>query len=280
MSRATTTGPPPRITIVTPSYNQAAFIEATLDSVLSQGYPNLEYIVMDGGSTDGSVEIIRKYEKYLAYWVSERDAGQSDAINRGFARARGDVLNWINSDDRLKPGALKTIAEWAGAHPEAGAWVGACELVDERGRSIKTVAPRGLEAIERMADWGRQGHFFQPSCFVSRRAWERFGPLDRSLWACFDFDFYLRVRAAMPFFAGDTVLTEATIHKGAKTTRGVPRMYAECSLVQIRNGFEALALRRMEAVETTEFRLRRLAAPYRLLRRVLRGSLRGRRDGG
>ena len=101
----------PKISIVTPSYNQANFIEACIESILSQNYQNLEYIIIDGGSTDASVEIIRKYSKYLKYWCSEKDRGQSHAINKGFARCAGTLFNWINSDDALVPSALKNLAD-------------------------------------------------------------------------------------------------------------------------------------------------------------------------
>src|SRR4051794_2419788 len=101
----------PRITIVTPSFNQGQYLEQTLRSVLDQGYPNLEHIVVDGGSTDESVEVIKRYADRLAWWVSEKDAGQSDAINKGFARATGDVYGYINSDDFLYPGALEAVAK-------------------------------------------------------------------------------------------------------------------------------------------------------------------------
>src|SRR5438309_6203079 len=103
--------PWPRITIVTPSYNQGRFLEETIRSVLLQGYPNLEYMVIDAASTDESVEIIRKYERWLAYWVSEKDRGQTHAINKGLAKATGEIFSYLNSDDLLAPGALAAVAE-------------------------------------------------------------------------------------------------------------------------------------------------------------------------
>src|SRR5947207_6789592 len=105
----------PRISIVTPSFNQGQFIEETIRSVLLQGYPNLEYIIIDGGSTDNTVGVIKKYEPWLAYWVSEKDRGQCDAINKGFARATGDIFAWLCSDDVYAPGALRRIAEKLGS---------------------------------------------------------------------------------------------------------------------------------------------------------------------
>src|SRR6202521_5828217 len=112
----------PRISVVTPSFNQGPYLERTICSVLDQNYPKLEYIIMDGGSTDESVEVIKRYERHLTYWVSEPDAGQSNAINKGLARTTGTIRTWLNSDDYYLPETFETIAEAAEAHPESGAF--------------------------------------------------------------------------------------------------------------------------------------------------------------
>src|ERR1700682_3938734 len=131
----------PRISIVTPSFNQGPFLERTIRSVLDENYPALEYIIVDGGSTDESVAIIKRYERHLAYWVSEPDAGQSNAINKGLNRATGTILTWLNSDDYYMPGTLDSIATAAVAHPEAGAYVGAGDVVDASGTVILHQVP-------------------------------------------------------------------------------------------------------------------------------------------
>ncbi len=133
----------PRINIVTPSYNQGRFIEGTIRSVLLQGYPNLEYIVIDGGSADGTTDVLRKYEPWLTYWVSEPDRGQSHAVNKGFKLASGEIAAWLNSDDQYLPGTLRTIAEHAQKYPEAGAWAGGGRRIDDRsGKIVGKASPR------------------------------------------------------------------------------------------------------------------------------------------
>ena len=127
----------PRISVITPSFNQAEFLERTMRSVLDQGYANLEYIVIDGGSTDGSVDLIRKHAERLTYWVSEPDRGQVDAINKGLHRASGDWLCWQNSDDVFFPGAFADLAKAASEHPEAGLIVGNMVLIDENDRPLR-----------------------------------------------------------------------------------------------------------------------------------------------
>ena len=207
----------PRITLVTPSYNQAAFLKATLQSVISQNYPNLEYIVMDGGSTDGSVEILRQYENHFAYWTSERDAGQSDALNRGFARATGEIFGWLNSDDVLLPNALQTIGAYFAQHPE-------CDFVTGDGVFINADASREIFHVRAAAytfndllHYHSDNYLPQPSVFFSRRAFERAGGLDNSLRYVMDLDLWLRLRQHSELHYIPQCLAQMRLHDDAKS---------------------------------------------------------------
>ncbi len=126
-----------KISVVTPSYNQGKYLEATVLSVLRQDYPNIEYRVLDGGSTDGSVDILKKYGSRLAYWCSQKDGGQAQAIANGFAQSTGDILCWLNSDDLFLPGALSAVAECFSAHPEIETVSGGAYVIDSQGRPIR-----------------------------------------------------------------------------------------------------------------------------------------------
>lgn len=229
---------------MTPSFNQGRFIEATLRSVLLQGYPNLEYLVFDGGSADGAAEIVQRYAPWLDHQQSAPDRGQSHAINQGLSRASGEVLAWLNSDDRLLPGALWRVAAAVRRRPEAAAWVGGVRSVSEKGKLIFPKLPRNLSR-EHLADWGHGGDFAQPGCFFSRRAFGKAGPADESLHYAFDVDLWLRLSQQGPFVPIDGFLAEETIHAAAKTWSARGRSLAELHLVQIRNGFQEVALRRM-----------------------------------
>jgi glycosyltransferase involved in cell wall biosynthesis len=232
--------------VVTPSLDQARFVEATLRSVLLQGYPALEYVVVDGGSKDGSADLIRRYAPWLTSWVSEPDRGQGDAINKGLRRATGSIVGWLNSDDRLLPGALLGVARAAAARPDAVAWAGRCRSVGPRGNLVYPQVPRGLTR-EELADWGRAGQLSQPACFFTRAAAERVGLLDERLHYALDVDFWLKLAELGPICACDETWAEETLHAGAKTSAERGKSLAELHLVQLRHGFEELAFRRLAA---------------------------------
>lgn len=234
----------PAVTLVTPSFNQARFAEAALRSVLLQGYPRLEYIVMDGGSTDGTVEVIRKYERWLSSWRSAPDRGQSHAINEGLALASGSVLGWLNTDDRLLPGALHGLARAVARAPRAAAWVGRGRTVTPDGRPVYPQLPRALTR-EGLADWGHTGQLLQPACFFARDAVARAGPLDERYHFAMDVELWLRLAAVDAFVPVEEDWAEETLHEEAKTFAQRGRSLAELHLVQIRHGFEELAFRRM-----------------------------------
>jgi glycosyltransferase involved in cell wall biosynthesis len=206
--------PWPKISIVTPSYNQGQFIEETIRSVLLQGYPNLEYIIIDGGSTDGSVEIIKKYEPWLTYWVSEKDRGQSHAINKGFARATGEIMAWLNSDDIYAPEALNKVAK-ALYGKKRTLLVGA---------SISTNNPDRLEGKLdcRHPSWSELLYdvktFPQPSVFWTRDLWEQTGGLDEDLDLVMDYDLWLRMQPyILEVIFDGTVLSIARNHPEMKS---------------------------------------------------------------
>jgi glycosyltransferase involved in cell wall biosynthesis len=233
-----------KISIITPSYNQGHFLEKTIRSVLLQGYPNLEYIVIDGGSTDNSVEIIKKYEPWLTYWVSESDRGQADAINKGFARATGQIFAWLNSDDIYLPNALQLVAEKFSQEPEVGALVGIGHKVDESDRIVYT-PPRGPELnFQSFLDW-RKSHFMQPSCFFTREAWQTCGPLNESLNYCLDVDLWLKISQKFEFQKLDTVLSHATAHQAAKTTAAKHQAWVETWLLMMEYGGKDIAYREL-----------------------------------
>jgi glycosyltransferase involved in cell wall biosynthesis len=239
----------PRISVVTPSYNQGAYLEKTILSVINQEYPNIEYIVIDGGSTDNSLDIIKKYEKYLKYWVSEQDRGQSHAINKGFSHATGDLLTWLNSDDYYMPGALWTLATMAMANPEASAFVGTGRVIDETGNIKYYKEPPQPITIETLYRWLNGGIFMQPSSIFRRTAWELVGPLDENVHIAFDVDLWLRMaKAGCRFVSSDSLLSTALRHKNAKTTAFNAFGVIDCAIVVMRHGGESGARSYLEQV--------------------------------
>jgi len=219
----------PRITVVTPSYNQAAFLEETIRSVLLQGYPNLEYFIVDGASADSSVDIIRHYQPHLDWWTSEKDRGQSHAINKGFARSTGDIVAWLNSDDCYLPGALFAAASARARNPDAGLYIGACDVLDMDG-SVKPLFPHFAErALDHALDWGANWRRFpQPATFISRRALEAVGPVNERLHYVMDMEYWLRVfRAGFPAASVEHKLALHRFHKTSKTVDASDAMAEE-----------------------------------------------------
>lgn len=216
----------PKISVITPSYNQAQFIEATLKSVLDQEYPNLEYIVIDGGSTDGSAEIIKQYANQLDYWVSEKDRGQSHAINKGFQRATGDILCWLNSDDYFLPGTLAFVAEQLQEGNGCYALAGHCRVVYADG-SAPTLLKGGYISHRELVKFWTSYEMHQPAIFWRREVYETVGLLDESLHYIMDFDYWVRISRHFDFKPVDRVLACATYHAAAKTGDGYAQYTAD-----------------------------------------------------
>lgn len=248
----------PRVTVVTPSLNQAPFLEQTLRSVLDQDGAGLEYLVMDGGSTDGSADIIRRYADRLAYWQSQPDGGQSAAINEGFARSTGEIMGWLNSDDRLAPGALQTVVTVFADHPECEWLAGAGEIVSEKGKVLPPVVPGSMD-FDSLLEWERHP-LFQPAVFWRRSLWRRAGGLDPELHFCMDLDLWLHFARLTRGVAIPDVLARAVSHPRAKTRRLAPEMFAEACLVLARHGALPQARQRLARPLRRAFELdRRLA---------------------
>ena len=181
----------PKISIVTPSFNQGAFLESTILSVIGQFYPNLEYIIIDGGSTDGSIDIIRRYQEHLAFWESVSDKGQADAINKGFQIATGDILAWINSDDMYLPHTFRFIAEYFRSNCNNKIVFGNCLHFNEK---TKRVYGSDVELSHKKLDISLCDYIIQPSCFWSRQIWEKVGPLYLDLAFSLDWDWFIRAK--------------------------------------------------------------------------------------
>lgn len=205
----------PKITIVTPSYNQGQYLEQAILSVLNQRYPNLEYIVMDGGSTDNSVEIIKRYADRLAYWQSKPDGGQASAIAKGFEMASGTILGWLNSDDLLCPDCLFTVANKFPQDGKTVALAGRCIMIGPSGEPLKVNLP-----IQRT--WAKMlfyGHGLpQMSTLWTRTAYEQTGGLDTSLQFGFDADLFVRLRRLGEIAIASDYLAAFRLHPSSKTS--------------------------------------------------------------
>lgn len=208
----------PKITVVTPSYNQGQFLEETILSVIKQDYPNLEYIVIDGESTDDSVDIIKKYESYLSYRISEPDSGQSNAINKGFRKATGKIVTWLCSDDTYFPGTLIKVGTFMAQNPEIYVIYGDVAAINAEGKVI--TATRSLN-FSRLGLLSRSGSIPQPASFFRKKVLDRIGYLDENIEYCMDYEFFLRAAyAGCKFQRIPETLATYRYHPGSKTVMG------------------------------------------------------------
>lgn len=213
----------PLVTIITPSYNQADYLEETIRSVLEQEYPNLEYLVVDGGSTDGSVEIIRKYADRISWWVSEPDQGQADALNKGLARAKGQIVAWLNSDDVYRPGAIRRAVERLERLPAVGMVYAQLDSIDRWGRVFNTIKYRQFDLLDLLSF-----HIIgQPTVFMRRSLLDQAGPLDTSYNYLLDHHLWLRMFRLAPIEYVPEVWAAARHHASAKNVAQAARFGEE-----------------------------------------------------
>jgi glycosyltransferase involved in cell wall biosynthesis len=259
----------PLVSIITPSFNQARFIDATIRSVLEQDYPSIEYIIVDGGSNDGSVEIIQRHAGKLAWWVSEKDNGQTDALNKGFSHARGEILAWINSDDTYEAGAIANAVSYLSQHPETAMVYAGTNFIDEDGRVIGRF-PAAQTDYRRL----RQGyvHIPQQASFFRAALWQQVAPLDPDFYFAMDYDLWVRLAKLAPlaYLPGQT-WANFRLHSTGKTIAADDRCWPEMLKVHYRDGGSFFAL------IVAKYYLRKLVAP--LLNRRRQQQMQRRRDG-
>lgn len=254
----------PLVSIVTPSFNQARYIEATIQSVLAQDYPRIEYLIVDGGSTDGTVEIIKKYalesgsvlpenQKHgIAWWVSEPDMGQTDAINKGFGRAQGQILAWLNSDDTYEPGAVSATVKYLMDHPNVGMAYSDCNFIDEEGRVIGKFG--SAQTDYRLLRRGYV-HIPQQTMFFRAELWKQVGPLDPSFYFAMDYDLWTRLAARTELKYVPQTWANFRLHTTGKTIAADDRCWPEMIRVHYRDGGSFLSL------IVAKYYIRKLIAP-------------------
>lgn len=224
----------PKISIVTPSYNQACFIEETILSVLNQNYPNLEYWVFDGGSTDGTLEILGKYEGHLN-WVSRKDRGQSDALNQGFRQARGKILAYLNSDDRYEPGALLKVGDFMRSHPKAYWVTGKCRIIDAAGIEIRypiTLYKNFWLSFRNYKILSILDYVSQPATFWHREVIQKIGLFDESEHFSMDYDYSLRAGQFYKLWVINDYLASFRIHPSAKSGQIIDYFKSDYAIAQ------------------------------------------------
>lgn len=222
----------PLVSIITPSYNQANFIRQTIESVLNQDYPKIEYIVVDGGSTDGSIEILKSYGSRLK-WVSEEDTGQSDAINKGFRMAKGEVIAWINSDDVYEPGAVKAAVGFLEKNPDVGMVYSDCNVILEDGRRNGLIRAPEFN-MHKQLNYANIPP--QPTVFFRREVFEKVGYLDESLHYVMDYDYWIRIGRKFRIKKMPGVLANFRVWGTSKTVGSQHKFWNELRSVSLKYG--------------------------------------------
>ena len=223
----------PLVSIITPSYNQSRYLEETIQSVIGQNYAKIEYIIIDGGSNDGSIEIIKRYDGSLKGWISEPDQGQTDAINKGFALANGEILAWINSDDTYLPIAVSEAVDFLIKFPDVGMVYGDANLINENGKVIGKFPARQTD-YKRL----RRGyvHIPQQASFFRAHLWKQVGPLDPSFYFAMDYDLWVRISRLAPIRYIPRTWANFRIHGSGKSVIDDNRCWPEMLRVHQREG--------------------------------------------
>ena len=270
----------PKITVVTPSYNQGQYIEETILSVLNQNYPNLEYIIMDGGSTDNTVEVIKKYADRIHFWVSEKDKGQADAINKGFEKATGDILCWLNSDDYYFKDTLNYVAANLDINKKEILFGEVDHIFEPHGE----IKPSNVKNKFDNYQLELYDYIIQPGSFWTKKLWQETGKVNEKLHFVFDWDWFVRAKKANTNFKyTQRVMAMYRVHDAHKTSNGgekrqkeIEYMLSEYSGEKILNAFKFMRDERSKIDEVLkfavsnkltrfDFKLLRLKFPSKLL---------------
>lgn len=220
-----------RISVVIPSFNQGLFLERTIESILHQGVPDLELIIIDGASTDNSVDVIRQYSDRIAYWVSEPDRGQTEALNKGVQRVTGDIWAYLCSDDTYSSGALTAVLK-AFETRDVDVVYGDCHFINADDAVTRTKTPGSFDRGRLL----RGNYLYQPSVFMRRWILDHYGPLDAALHYAMDYEYWLRISAKAKFYYLPEVLSNYRLHARSKSIHSILKQQRESRLVQKRFG--------------------------------------------
>jgi glycosyltransferase involved in cell wall biosynthesis len=223
----------PLVSIVTPSYNQAKYLEETIQSVINQEYPHIEYLVVDGGSTDGSIDILQKYDERISWWVSEADNGQTDAINKGFTRSKGKILAWLNSDDTYQANAVSEAVSYFQSHSKVGLVYGDANYINSSGKIIGK-----FNAQQTSYNRLRRGGVYIPqqAAFWRANLWQQVSPLDPSFYFAMDYDLWVRLSRITEIRYHPKYWANFRLHDDAKTISADDRCWPEMLKVHRRDG--------------------------------------------